>query len=69
MSWFFHHKQNVRDNLQDDNISSIEITQIKRKGHRTIDKADKEITKVNNLLKANGITLKIHIASGGHHGR
>ena len=69
MSWFFSRKQNDENNLQDDRNSSAEIFRIKRKGHTTIDKADAEITKVNRLLKANGITLKIHIASGGHSGR
>lgn len=69
MNLFFRHKQDTNDDFKDNSAASIEVIQIKREGHKAIDKANKEITKVNDLLKANGITLKIHIASGARHGR
>lgn len=45
-----------------------DIEKMKRKTHDSAAKADKNIKKLNDLLEANGITLKIYIATGGHHG-
>lgn len=54
--------------IKQDNASSQQVVQLKSQAHQTAAKADKDIQRLNSLLKANGITLKIHIASGGHHG-
>lgn len=43
-----------------------ELDKVKRRTHRSADKADKDIQRLNTLLKANGITLKIYIATQEH---
>lgn len=48
--------------------SAVRVGKVKFDAHRQIDKANAEITKVNRLLKANGITLTISKAMGNHHG-
>jgi len=47
-------------------IQSAEIERLKQEVHESADHADRNIKKLNKLLRANGITLKIHIASGRH---
>lgn len=68
MNLLWHRHQHITDSLKEDKVSSVEVTKITRKGHQSAAKADKEIVKLNKLLKADGITLKIYIASRGHHG-
>jgi hypothetical protein len=46
-----------------ESLSSIEVVDIKRKSNATITQTNNDIKRLNKLLKANGITLKIHIAT------
>ena len=64
--FFWNHKQHQRETEQHDVESTVEVVQLKEKAHMSANKADKDIQRLNKLLSANGITLKIHIASGGH---
>ena len=48
--------------------SYIEVVELKKQAHQSITEADKHIKSLNALLRADGITLKIHIAAGGHRG-
>jgi hypothetical protein len=57
----------MKDVEEQDHESSVEVTEMKHKAHQTAVQADKDIKKLNRLLRANGITLKIYIAGGGHH--
>ena len=69
MSLLWYRQKHKEDHREEAEESSVKVTQITHKGHITAEKADEEIVKVNKLLKADGITLKIHIATGGrHHG-
>ena len=51
--------------------STIEVLEINRKVNQTANQTKKDVDRLNRLLKANGITLKIHIATRGgqHHAR
>lgn len=44
-----------------------EAVKIKRSTTRKIQKAEDSVSNLHSLLKANGITLRIHIATGGDH--
>jgi len=68
MSWFRRRITNAEIEVAAEQ-SSIEVTAIKRKTKQTTQQTAKDIDRLNKLLKANGITLKIHIAAGGHHGQ
>jgi hypothetical protein len=48
--------------------SSNEVAKIHKQTTATIAKTNKDIKRLNDLLVADGITLKIHIASGSHNG-
>ena len=48
--------------------SSVEVTNMQTEIKQSAVKTKRDIDRLNRLLKANGITLKIHIASGGHGG-
>lgn len=68
MSLFWKRKQNIIAEKVAERANEIKVDQIKHQTHETATQANKDIKKLNSLLRANGITLKIHIASGGHHG-
>lgn len=68
MSWFSRRKQEKEHIEAVAEQSSIEVLAIKSKTAKTTKQTAKDIDRLNALLKANGITLKIHIAAGGHHG-
>lgn len=67
MKLFWHRKQEAETTLERDIGLSNEVDKLKRRTHQTAEKADEDITKLNDLLRANGITLNISIATGGHH--
>jgi Tfp pilus assembly PilM family ATPase len=46
--------------------ANIEILQNKTQTHNKIEETKKVNDRLSRLLKANGITLRIHIATGGH---
>lgn len=62
-------KQSKREAKICDIESEMEVESIKRETHDTIKKADKAAKNLKSLLDANGITLNISIATGGHRGR
>lgn len=68
MSLFWHRNRNLEAEQLHDEASSIEVVKLKSEAHRTAAQADRDIKKLNKLLTANGITLRIHIATGGRHG-
>lgn len=68
MFFFRKRRQNAPEEEHND-ASFVEVVEMRRRLHQTTAQAKKEIDKVNSTFRANGITLKIHIASGGHHGR
>jgi hypothetical protein len=41
------------------------VVEQKRKTHKAVAEADQSIKNVNQLLRANGITLQISVATGG----
>lgn len=45
-----------------------EVLEMKKKVKQSSVQAKDDIDRLNKLLKANGITFRIHIASAGHHG-
>lgn len=67
MQWFWNKKKMQRQLAQHEQQSSIEVLELKGKAHQSTTKAKRDIDKLNRLLKANGITLKIHIATNGEH--
>ena len=60
-------REKAQEQKQIDN--SREVADLKHLTHVTAEKANKDIERLNKLLEAKGITLNIHRASGGHHGR
>ena len=67
MLWF-KNKLCKEDRESHEVNSTIEAIQLKKKTKKVAEKTTTDIDRLNKLLKANGITLKIHIAAGGHHG-
>lgn len=68
MRWFWNRRKMAEEVAQHERQSSIEVVQLKKKSGQTTAQAHRDITRLNDLLKADGITLKIHIATrGGHH--
>ena len=67
MLWF-NHRICKEDKEAHEVKSTIEAVQLKKKTKKVADKTTTDIDRLNKLHKANGITLKIHIAAGGHHG-
>lgn len=67
MLWFKQKKQKQAMQCEHDNQSSIEVVEMKSKVHQSAAQSKRDIDKLNKLLKANGITLRIHIATGGGH--
>lgn len=67
MSLFWKRSERVEAEKEAEKASSIEVVEIKRKAHKTAEQTNRDIKKLNDLLQANGITLKIHIATGGRH--
>lgn len=65
MRWFWSRQQVQLEVAQHEKRSSIEVLDIKSKTHASTQQAKKDIDRLNRLLKANGITLKIHIATRG----
>lgn len=63
MNWFGRKKQQREIDTEQ---SSNEVIAIKSRAKKTTQQTAKDIDRLNRLLKANGITLKIHIAAGGH---
>lgn len=68
MRWFWSKKQSHKEIHRHEVQSSIEVVQYKRKANQSVAQANRDIKKLNDLLRADGITLKIHIAQGGRHG-
>lgn len=64
---FWHHKQEKEDVAKHDVVLADEVEALKKRAHQSAEKADRDINKLNDLLRANGITLNISIATGGHH--
>lgn len=69
MSLFWKRRAHIEADSKTKEASSNEVTKLNRQTHQTADQANRDINKLNDLLRANGITLKIHIASGGHRGK
>lgn len=68
MNLFWNRKQNIEIERKQDVESSVEVVALKQEGHKTAKEADAAIKRLNKLLRADGITLKIYIAAGGRHG-
>ena len=68
MNWFIRSKHLKTEHEDVIKQSSIEVVELKSKTKKTTIQTQKDIDRINKLLKANGITLKIHIAAGGHNG-
>ena len=72
MLWFNkrYHVKNT-DNIHheiDGDCSSIQVVALKSKAHMTAEQTQNSIDKLNKLLLADGITLKIHIATRSKRG-
>jgi hypothetical protein len=67
MGLFFNRKKSNRETVLVDTASDVEIEAIKRETHKKIQTAAQATESLNSLLRANGITLNISIATGGHH--
>ena len=67
MGWINKRKQATIKHEEIAEQSSIEVVALKRKTNKTAKQTSKNIDRLNKLLKANGITLKIHIATKGGH--
>lgn len=65
MSLFGRKRQDVE---KQDAEASREVRRLKAETHKTAMQADRDIRKLNSLLRANGITLQIYHATGGGHG-
>jgi predicted ribonuclease YlaK len=63
---FWHHKRETKATAEHDVVMSEEVEALKKKAHQSAEKASRDINKLNDLLRANGITLNISIATGGH---
>lgn len=67
MALFWHRKRTIgREKLADEK-SSKEVNRMTKEVHQTAYKTNQDIKRLNDLLKSNGITFKIHIATGGKH--
>lgn len=62
-------KKELADASKQDDINDMQVKQLKKRTHRQIIRTDETAKNLNKILKANGITLKIYIARGGHYGR
>lgn len=67
MGLFFRHNRTVKRTVSSDAAMSCAIDDLKSPMNETVDQASKDIRKLNALLRANGITLNISIATGGNH--
>lgn len=66
----FNLKQSKREAKICDIDAELEVESIKKETHASIQQANKATKNLKSLLDANGITLNISIATGGHnHGR
>lgn len=65
MALFWRRRKTIEEDQERDKLSSIEVVEIKALAHQSATQTKKDIDKLNRLLKANGITLKIHIATHG----
>lgn len=66
MGIFFNRRQSKIENRATDVLCSREVDLLKQQTHRKVEEANESITKLNALLRANGITLDISIATGAH---
>lgn len=55
----------MREESRKDLRAEVEVEALKRPGHVASKNATQSADKINKLLRANGITLKIHIATKG----
>jgi hypothetical protein len=67
--WLFSRKRQKVLEVEQKHVkqtgSYLEVVELKRKTDAATNKAKRDIERLNRLLKADGITLKIHIAAGG----
>lgn len=63
--WF---KRTKQERIEEAQHTSIEVLEIKSRTHQTANQTKREIDRLNRLLKNNGITLRIHIATHGGRG-
>lgn len=66
MGLLFNRKQSTREATKTDAGNSGEVEAIKKETHQKIQEAGTATKNLNSLLSANGITLNISIATGGH---
>lgn len=66
MGLFWKHKESAQKTARIDEGRSSEVEAIKLRAHNSAERADWQINRLNDLLRANGITLNISIATGGH---
>lgn len=69
MSLFWKRKQHIAQEHALDDAVSLEVEKIKKPLHEVSKSATKSIKGVESTLRANGITLQIHVATGGRHGK
>lgn len=62
-------KRNLAEMYSQDKATNMKVKHFKNKAHRQIAETDQTAKKLNKLLRADGITLKIYIAKGGYSGR
>jgi hypothetical protein len=65
MLWFKPKKVEI-ERVAHEEQSNIEVIKLKNKTKQSVVKTKKDIDRLNKLLKANGITLRIHIATKGN---
>jgi hypothetical protein len=68
MFWLFTCHKRYKQQSVDQKDAQAQIDDIKAKFKKTSTKTKADVDRLNRLLEANGITLKIHIAAGGRHG-
>ena len=66
---FWLKKQRLSDVKEQEVIANKQIQRMRRRAHKKIADTDEKSKKLNGLLRADGITLKIYIAKGGYHDR
>jgi hypothetical protein len=65
MGWLFNRKKKTA--MTADDPTQAEVNELKKEVHKVTSKANEDIQRMNDLLTANGVTFRIHIAAGGKH--
>lgn len=69
MLWFRRKKAVILEHEAQEKRSTVEISYAKRITTRKLNEINEANTRLKRLIDADGITLNIHIATGGGRGR